>query len=95
MLTELDPVSRLIIVSGKMIIFIIIVGRVQKCVVCEMYEVRYSLKGKLIFITNPMCIFINAVRGPKPKQEVIYLHLDRINSQIKNIMCASCVPVCG
>ena len=78
------PVTNLIIGYGGILLCIIIVGRVLECVVCELDEFRDGLKGKIIDIKFPMCIFINSVICPNPRQELIYPHVAIVNIQIHN-----------
>ena len=64
---EYDPVARLIIGSGELLICIIIVVRLPECVVCVLEEVRGGLGVILISKITPMCMFIHTVRGANPR----------------------------
>ena len=81
---EYFSVDRILIGYEKILLCIIIVDRVIYCVVCELDEVRYGIKGNLTVIKSLICIFIKQVRGINPTQEGIYTYVTSTNSQIQN-----------
>ena len=63
---EYDPLDRLILVSGELLLCIIIVVRLPECILCVLEEVRGGIEGILIRKITPVCMFIHTFRRANP-----------------------------
>ena len=70
--------------SGKILLCIIIVGRVPDGVVCELDELIGSLKVNLIVTAYLVCMSTQEIRDTNPNQKGIYTHIGKITSQAQN-----------
>ena len=64
-----DTMSQILLGYGKILLCVIIVGRFQEFVVCELDGVSGGTRGDLIFIATPICIFVQAAKGTNPREK--------------------------